>query len=167
MVYVVDKLCMHNYVAYFTLITSVTIYFFQEHTLHMALHEKLADEIDRLCQVGITDATTIKRNLEVFTQSNFPGEGRWNRRYYPTVETVRNNIKRWKTHHITNCDQERLEERIKEWRKERPEAKFHYRPRSDEKSFLFIHQNKNQKNLLGRYTFTKVLVMHTAVSHIN
>ncbi|XP_066925961.1 uncharacterized protein, partial [Clytia hemisphaerica] len=93
-----------------------------------------------------------------------------NRRYYPKKTDIRSYVYRAAMKlRFSKVDQEELDHRVKEWKKEQPEDSFFYRRYGGEdipvynekgekvdslpkgKRLLFVHQTKRQRRLLAKY----------------
>lgn len=122
---------------------------------------------------GINDVQEMKQSLEMFVQNelfggeNTPSEG--NSRFYPKKSTIRSHLGRIRSKmRYSTVDQERLQQKITEWKKNDPSVSIYFRPKviSDfetesnqerevvdgkANSILFVYQTQWQKTILQRY----------------
>ena len=135
------------------------------------IHPKLIEKIYSLVSEGICDTQEVKRALRhyalhVLCPEQKPSET--DRAYYPTAGDVRNHIyKAQRACQLSKIDQENLQLKIKQWQKDTPDTKFHFRPykisETDEEScspdegdeyaqtLLYVHQEPWQQQLLKKY----------------
>ena len=133
----------------------VLLNLFQKHGYVQRLDPTLSEKIDSLVSQGIHDLKSIKLHLDglvrdIFKDRKFPS--RCNRRYFPTMDTIRNHMVKsmWKLKHSTN-DEQNLESLIESWKDKEKKDKFSFRKKSSKDKFLYVHQTEEQRHLLKRY----------------
>ena len=95
----------------------------------------LVKKIDELVKEGVSNVNEMRRHLRVFVKStlfsgkNLPEPS--NRRYFPRPKTIRNHIVHSKQKlRYSMIEQECLEEKVKQWKKEDSSVKIFFRPKS-------------------------------------
>ena len=139
------------------------------------VHPKLIEKIYELVFEGTTDVQEVKRALKhyvthVLCCSDFKPD-LTDRSYYPTSTDVRNHVyKAQKACQLSKLDQENLQLKIEQWKKENPDSLFHFCPykeveltneddvnspgqdgSSAPQTLLYVHQEPWQQDLLKRY----------------
>lgn len=149
------------------------------------VHPKIIERINELVGGGITDVQEVKRALRHYIiHALFPDPSycpyETNRAYlvYPTCNDIKNHVYSAKrAQELSKLDQDNLKLKIEQWKKESPTTMFHYRPYKEiqqestkttfketadsvtfSQTLLYVHQEKWQQHLLGRYGNTIVLM---------
>lgn len=174
-----------NGMMYYCTISAVSIYFLfssQSAGFLQRIDSRLREQIKDLVDEGVRGVNEMRRHLRHYVAKVLfkgrPLPPRSNRRFYPTKTDVRNAIyesvvkQRW-----SKVDQENLQKKIEDWRREGQDDFFFFRPyaqteftggrmnESDEdddaeevvevdggvEGLLFVHQTKWQRRLLKRY----------------
>ena len=99
------------------------------------VHPKLIERIRfyELIFEGITHVQEVKRALKhyvahVLCCSDFKPD-LTDRSYYPTSTDIRNHVyKAQKACHLSKLDQENIQSKIEQWKKENPNSLFHFHP---------------------------------------
>ena len=118
---------------------------------------------------GVSCLSEMERHLRIFVEKklfiNKTLSDETNRRFYPTRVDIRNHMYRATAQfQHSKIDQENMEHKLQEWRKQHPADNFFFRPTtscskapadSDEacsnRSLLYVHQTEWQRNLLLKY----------------
>ncbi|XP_066925584.1 uncharacterized protein [Clytia hemisphaerica] len=142
--------------------------------LSQPVDPKIIEKIYQLAEKGIRRTKEIQGHLETFLEKELFRDKQMpskdNRRYYPKKTDIRSYVYRAAMKlRFSKVDQEELDHRVKEWKKEQPEDSFFYRRYGGEdipvynekgekvdslpkgKRLLFVHQTKRQRRLLAKY----------------
>ena len=126
---------------------------------------------------GITDTAEVRRSLKYYVdnflckdigQKPHPHD----RAFYPLKQDIMNHISMAKRAlDLSTFDQENLRLKVEEWKKGNPTSSFYFRPfgkktttsessdeLEDEQTFLYIHQDEWQRELLTTYGNTITLM---------
>ena len=135
------------------------------------VHPKIIEKIGELVSEGVTDKHIIRTQLNLFVRQvlcvdsvRLPSKDQ--RCYYPSDKDIENSVLSAKLRMKYSAkDQDELERKIHDWLAEDPEASFFLRKYavSDQASketekFLFVSQEKWQKDLLNKYGQTMFLL---------
>ena len=137
------------------------------------LHPHVSQKIIDMAKAGMTDVSEIRRSLNYYVDHSLcrvlafqphPHD----RSFYALKQGISNHISMAKRAiDLSSFDQENLQLKIKEWKKVNPRPSFYYRPAEktneltegdSEQSFLYIHQEEWQKELLLTYGNTITLM---------
>ena len=83
---------------------------------------------------GITDSSEVKRALKFYVENHLPKQHGINpvetdRSFYPTLRDIQNHIyKSKKQLELSALDQENLRLKIQEWKRDKSESLFYFRP---------------------------------------
>ena len=138
------------------------------------VHPKLVEKIHQLVSEGVISVCEMKRALDHYVKYDLchgsPPDPN-DRAYHPSNNDIINRAK--SQLQLSKFDQENLRLKIKQWEKSSPSTSFFFRPfkkklceivkREDEtskfeQSFLYIHQEKWQQDLLSKYGNTISLI---------
>ena len=141
-------------------------------TIGQYVDKRVVDKIYDLVKQNITNLSEVQRSLDTYVREDLffghPEERRpkkTNRRYYPCRQDLRNHIaKAISAVKYCDDDQEALGKKIEDWQTKSPKSNFFYRtrdavinekdeprPRTPEETFLFVHQEPWQQQMLERY----------------
>ena len=143
------------------------------------VNQQIIQKIHEMVSCGITDMSEAKRGLRLHMEQTKQELGAepevTNRAFYPTSSDIRNHIfKAKQALELSKLDQENLRLKITQWEKY-PLQKFHFRPYKSriapdstddttvdedayEETFLMVHQQKWQQDLLVKYGNTTTLM---------
>ncbi|XP_066932038.1 uncharacterized protein [Clytia hemisphaerica] len=128
--------------------------------ISQSMDPEISSKIDMFVKEGITSVREMKRLIklvvaDMFGKENLPPSN--SRRFYPSIPIIRSKMDKSKQKlRYSMIDQECLQQKIDEWKKANPSLNTFYRPKEDTgdgkcQSFLFVHQEKWQRDLLQRY----------------
>ena len=149
----------------------------QEAVHTQKLHPQVAQKILEMVTSGITDTAEVRRSLKYYVdnflckdigQKPHPHD----RAFYPLKQDIMNHISMAKRAiDLSTFDQENLRLKVEEWKKGNPTSSFYFRPfgkitttsefsdkLEDEQTFLYIHQDEWQRELLTTYGNTITLM---------
>ncbi|KAK3745279.1 hypothetical protein QZH41_003744 [Actinostola sp. cb2023] len=132
------------------------------------LNQKIIDKIHELVKNGETDSYSIRKTLKDYVNHDLLVNAsvkptQFDRAYYPSLKDVQNHVYIAVKKKIYDLlDQENLKEKINEWKKEgnhnfvfregtKPDDNDDIGEQSQSTRFLFVHQEKWQRDLLKRY----------------
>jgi hypothetical protein len=145
------------------------------------VHPAVSRKIVEMVEGGITGTNEMKHSLKHFVNTTLSRElGRkpqpGDRAFYPHSEDIRNHINKAKRAlELSKYDQENLRLKIEEWKKQKPQLSFFFRPFStsppaeqaeidentcsgQEQTLLYVQQEDWQKELLTCYGNTVTLM---------
>ena len=142
------------------------------------VHPKVAQKIIEMVTSGITDTSEVRRSLKYFVDNYLCKEighkpNPHDRAFYPLKQDIINHIGMAKrVIDLSKFDQENLQIKVEQWKKENENSSFYYRPlgkkttsteSTDEaeegkETFLYVHQEKWQRELLTTYGNTITLM---------
>ena len=151
----------------------------QEAVHTQKLHPQVAQKILEMVTSGITDTAEVRRSLKYYVdnflckdigQKPHPHD----RAFYPLKQDIMNHISMAKRAiDLSTFDQENLRLKVEEWKKGNPTSSFYFRPfgkitttsefsdkLEDEQTFLYIHQDEWQRELLTTYGNTITLTVY-------
>ena len=98
------------------------------------IHPELIQQINEMVLQGITDSSEVKRALKFYVENHLSKQHGINpletdRSFYPTLRDIQNHIyKSKKQLELSALDQENLRLKIQEWKKDKSESLFYFRP---------------------------------------
>ena len=98
------------------------------------IHPELIHQINEMVLQGITDSSEVKRALKFYVENHLSKQHGINpletdRSFYPTLRDIQNHIyKSKKQLELSALDQENLRLKIQEWKRDKPESLFYFRP---------------------------------------
>ena len=142
------------------------------------VHPKVAQKIIEMVTSGITYTSEVRRSLKYFVDNYLCKEighkpNPHDRAFYPLKQDIINHIDMTKrVIDLSKFDQENLQIKVEQWKKENENSSFYYRPLGkkttstesidvDEEGkeiFLNVHQEKWQRELLTTYGNTITLM---------
>lgn len=149
----------------------------QEAVHAQKLHPQVAQKIIEMVTSGITDTAEVRRSLKYHVDNFLCKDiGKkphlHDRAFYPLKQDIMNHISMAKRAiDLSTFDQENLRLKVEEWKKGNPTSSFYFRPfgkktitnescdkLEDEQTFLYIHQDEWQRELLTTYGNTITLM---------
>lgn len=98
------------------------------------IHPELIQQINEMVLKGITDSSEVKRALKFYVENHLSKQHGINpnetdRSFYPTLRDIQNHIyKSKKQLELSALDQENLRLKIQEWKRDKSESLFYFRP---------------------------------------
>ena len=152
----------------------------QEAVHTQKLHPLVTQKITEMVTSGMTDTAEVRRSLKYYVdnfickdigQKPHPHD----RAFYPLKQDIMNHISMAKRAiDLSTFDQENLRLKVGEWKKNNPTSSFYFRPfgknapgptdelcdqlEGEQKTFLYVHQDEWQRNLLTTYGNTITLM---------
>ena len=149
----------------------------QEAVHSQKVHPQVTQKIMEMVTSGMTDTAEVRRSLKYYVDNFLCKEiGQkphpHDRAFYPLKQDIMNHISMAKRAiDLSTFDQENLRMKVEQWRKDNPMSSFYFRPFGKntttnescdkveaEQTFLYIHQDEWQRELLMTYGNTITLM---------